>query len=227
MRVLVVEDDQTLGRAMSASLVHAGFATDWVGTVGDALHLLDGESFDAIVLDLGLPDRDGYEVVRALRLRGRTLPVLILTARDAVEDRVQGLDLGADDYLVKPVAMTELQARLRALIRRSTGSAASARFCLGALELDTAGKRAFLHGVPLELSGREWGVLEYLAIHAQRIVSKEQLIQGLTSLGQELSENAIEAYVHRVRAKIEGSGTLIRTVRGLGYMLEKTGEAAP
>lgn len=223
MRILVVEDDRTLGKAMSASLEHAGFAVDWVGKIADAQHLLVGEHFDALVLDLGLPDGDGYEVVRTLRQKGGGLPVLILTARDAVEDRVQGLDLGADDYIVKPVAMAELQARLRALIRRAVG-VGSARFSLGALTLDTAGHRVFLKGQPLELSGREWGVLEYLATHVRRIVSKEQLIQAITGLGQELSENAIEAYVHRVRTKIEGSGTVIRTVRGLGYMLEQGDE---
>ncbi|MDE1941909.1 MAG: response regulator transcription factor [Betaproteobacteria bacterium] len=226
MRILVVEDDRTLGKAMSASLEHAGFAVDWVHGIAAAQHMLGSEHFDAIVLDLGLPDGDGYVVVRALRQKGVTLPVLILTARDAVEDRVQGLDLGADDYIVKPVAMAELQARLRALIRRSAGTG-SARFSIGALTLDTAGRRAFLQEQPLDLSGREWGVLEYLATHARRIVSKEQLIQALTSLGQDLSENAIEAYVHRLRGKIEGSGTVIRTVRGLGYMLEQSDEPAP
>ncbi|MDE2353447.1 MAG: response regulator transcription factor, partial [Betaproteobacteria bacterium] len=174
MRILVVEDDRTLGKAMSASLEHSGFAVDWVGGIADAQHMLGSEHFDAIVLDLGLPDGDGYAVVRALRQKGATLPVLILTARDAVEDRVQGLDLGADDYIVKPVAMAELQARLRALIRRSAGTG-SARFSIGALTLDTAGRRAFLQEQPLDLSGREWGVLEYLATHARRIVSKEQL----------------------------------------------------
>ena len=226
MRILVVEDDRTLGKAMSASLELAGFAVDWVCRVADARHLMGGEHFDALVLDLGLPDGDGYDLVRTLRHKGEALPVLILTARDAVEDRVQGLDLGADDYIVKPVAMAELQARVRALIRRSAGSG-SASFSIGALTLDTAGRRAFLDGRPLDLSGREWGVLEYLATHVHRIVSKEQLIQALTSLGQDLSENAIEAYVHRVRGKIEGSGTVIRTVRGLGYMLEQADEAAP
>ncbi|NDU91267.1 MAG: response regulator transcription factor [Ferrovum sp.] len=225
MRILIVEDDLTLGKAMSASLTHAGFAVDVAGNVKDALHLLAAENFDAIVLDLGLPDRDGYDIVRQLRQSGRLLPVLILTARDAVEDRVQGLDLGADDYIVKPIAMAELQARLRALIRRSFGTGSS-RFSVGGLELDTAGKRAYLMGQSLELSGREWGVLEYLATHTRRIVSKEQLIQAITGLGQELSENAIEAYVHRLRSKIDGSGTIIRTVRGLGYMLEKIDESS-
>jgi DNA-binding response OmpR family regulator len=220
MRILVVEDDKSMGNAMVQSLIHAGYAADWVGNVTDALHALSVEHFDAMVLDLGLPDRDGYEVVRHLRQHGKPLPVLILTARDAVEDRVQGLDLGADDYVVKPIAMAELQARLRALIRRTSGSG-SPRFGIGALELDTVGKQAYLKGQPLDLSAREWSVLEYLATYARRIVSKEQLIQAITNWDQELSANAIEAYVYRLRGKIEGSGTSIRTVRGLGYMLEE------
>lgn len=224
MRILIVEDDETLGRAMTQSLVYVGYATDLVANVADALHLLALENFDAIVLDLGLPDRDGFEVVRHLRLRGQALPVLILTARDAVEDRVQGLDLGADDYVVKPVAMSELQARLRALIRRSSG-ASSPRLELGRLQLDISGKRAYMAGQTVEFSAREWSVLEYLTMHSRRIVSKEQLIQALTSWNQELSANAIEAYVHRVRSKIEGSGVIIRTVRGMGYMLEEPDNA--
>ena len=224
MRILVVEDDEALGRAMAQSLAHAGYATDLITNVADALHVLSVEHFDAMVLDLGLPDRDGYEVVRHLRLHGKSLPVLILTARDAVEDRVQGLDLGADDYVVKPIAMAELQARLRALIRRSSGDS-SPRFNIGRLQLDTLGKRAYLQGQALDLSAREWSVLEYLAAHCRRIVSKEQLIQAITGWDQELSANAIEAYVHRVRGKIEGSGVVIRTVRGLGYMLEEAEDA--
>lgn len=220
MRILVVEDDRTLGQAMMQSLTHAGFATDLVCNVADALHSIAVENINALVLDLGLPDRDGYEIVRHLRRNNLNLPVLILTARDAVEDRVQGLDLGADDYVVKPIAMAELQARLRALIRRSSGIGNS-RFKIAGLELDTLGKRVTLHGSSLDISAREWGVLEYLAMHARRIVSKEQLIMAITAWDQELSANAIEAYVHRVRVKIEGSGVVIRTVRGLGYMLEE------
>ncbi|HEY6094946.1 MAG TPA: response regulator [Gallionellaceae bacterium] len=220
MRILIVEDDKVLGKSMAQSLVLGGYAADLVGTLTAALHALSVEHFDAIVLDLGLPDGDGYTLVRSLRQRGMAVPVLILTARDAVEDRVQGLDLGADDYVVKPLALAELQARLRALIRRSSGASA-ARLALGKLELDTAGKRAYADGQPLELSAREWSVLEYLAAHAQRIVSKEQLIQAITAWDQELSANAIEAYVHRLRGKIEGTGVVIRTVRGLGYMLEE------
>lgn len=209
-----------LGAAMARSLSHAGYATDWVERVADALHALAVENFDVMVLDLGLPDGDGYEVVRHLRQRKQLLPVLILTARDAVEDRIKGLDLGADDYVVKPVAMAELHARVRALIRRRAGLGSS-RFEIGSLELDTAGKQAFLDGQALDLSSREWGVLEYLATHDGRIVSKEQLIQAIVGWDQELSTNAIEAYVHRVRAKIANSGVVIRTVRGLGYMLEE------
>lgn len=224
MRILVVEDDEALGRAMAQSLVHAGYATDLVTNVADALHALSVEHFDALVLDLGLPDGDGYDVVRHLRQQGKSLPVLILTARDAVEDRVQGLDLGADDYVVKPIALAELQARLRALIRRSSGGS-SPSLNLGRLQLDTLGRRAYLEGDALDLSAREWSVLEYLATHCRRIVSKEQLIQAITAWDRELSANAIEAYVHRVRGKIEGSGVVIRTVRGLGYMLEEVEDA--
>jgi two-component system OmpR family response regulator len=220
MRILVVEDDKYLGAAMIQSLAHAGYAADLVGSVAAALHALAAENFDALVLDLGLPDQDGYQVVRHLRRQAQTLPVLILTARDAIEDRVQGLDLGADDYVVKPVAMAELHARLRALIRRAAGKG-SVRLQIGNLELDTVGRQAYLGDKALDLSSREWSVLEYLAVHARSIVSKDQLIQAITAWDQELSTNAIEAYIHRLRGKIEGCGASIRTVRGLGYMLEE------
>lgn len=224
MRILLVEDDKMLGEAVAKSLINAGYATDWVETAAAALHALAVENFDAMVLDIGLPDRDGYEVVRHFRQRNKLLPVLIMTARDAVEDRVQGLDIGADDYVVKPIAMAELHARVRALIRRRAGIGSS-WFKIGRLELDTAGRQAYLDGRSLDLSGREWGVLEYLSTHDKRIVSKEQLIQAIAGWDQELSANAIEAYVSRVRAKIENSGVVIRTVRGLGYMLEETDNA--
>ena len=220
MRILIVEDDETLGATMMQSLQQAGYATDLARDIATALHVLALENFDAMVLDLGLPDGDGFDVVRFLRKQRKALPVLILTARDGVEDRVQGLDYGADDYVVKPIALQELQARIRALIRRSSGSA-SPRLSIGGLSLDMLGKRAYLADQAVDLSAREWSVLEYLATHTRRIVSKEQLIQAITSLDQELSANAIEAYVHRVRMKIEGSGVIIRTVRGLGYLLEE------
>lgn len=224
MRILVVEDDKGLGDAMKQSLIQAGYAADWLDNVADALHALSVEHFDAMVLDLGLPDKDGYEVVRHLRQSGKTLPVLILTARDALEDRIQGLDLGGDDYVVKPIAMAELHARLRALIRRTSGIS-SPRITIGCMELDTVGRQAYLKGKPLDLSGREWSILEYLATHTRRIVSKEQLIQAITGWDQELTANAIEAYVYRLRNKIEGTGAVIRTVRGLGYMLDEQEDA--
>jgi len=225
MRILLVEDEKLLGEAIAKSLSLAGYATDWVERAADALHALVIENFDLLILDIGLPDGDGYEVVRHLRQRGQMLPVLILTARDALEDRVRGLDLGADDYLIKPIAMAELHARLRALIRRQAGIGSSC-FRIGRLELDIAGKRAGLDGKMLDLSGREWSVLEYLSTHEKRIVSKEQLIQAISGWDQELSSNAIEAYVHRVRIKINGAGVVIRTVRGLGYMLEESDDAS-
>lgn len=223
MRILIVEDDQMLGQSMAQSLTHAQFQVMLVNTRTAALDALTAEHFDALLLDLGLPDGDGYEVIRHLRQRSLPLPVLILTARDAVEDRVQGLDLGADDYVVKPVAMAELQARVRALIRRSSGYP-SAILSLGRLQLDIAGKLAQLDGRNLDLSGREWAVLEYLATHSKRIATKDQLIQAIT-WDQDISTNAIEAYVHRVRTKIEGSGVVIHTVRGLGYMLDESPNA--
>ena len=222
--VIVIEDDTNVRTSLVRALEGFGHAVVGADTAMAGLQSVVAMKPDVIVLDLGLPDRDGYEVVRSLRQRHLTLPVLILTARDAVEDRIQGLDLGADDYVEKPVAMAELQARLRALIRRSTGTG-SPIFSIGMLELDTLGKRVYLHGGSLELSAREWSVLEYLATHSRRIVSKEQLIQAITAWDQELSANAIEAYVHRVRVKIEGSGVVIRTVRGLGYMLEEIDHA--
>ena len=219
MRILLTEDDEALGIAMSEALRQAGHAVDWVKTGQHALQALEAENIDLLVLDLGLPDLDGLEVIRRLRRKQDTLPILVLTARDALDSRIQGLDLGADDYLVKPVATSELCARARALLRRSKQTTPLLR--LGNLLLDTNGKQATLHNQPLELSAREWSVLEYLALHADKIVSKELLIQAITSWDQELTPNAIEAYVHRVRSKLQESGISIRTVRGLGYMLSE------
>jgi two-component system OmpR family response regulator len=219
MRILLVEDDLTLRTTMKDSLFSGGFAVDAAASIGEALALLGSESFDAVVLDLGLPDGNGYAVLRHLRQHNNPLPVLILTARDAVEDRVAGLDLGADDYVVKPIALSELQARLRALIRRSFGKS-DPLLKLGNLALDTVGKRLQVDGVPQDISAREWAVLEYLVAHAGRIVSKEQMIQAITSLEEDISANAIEAYVSRLRVKLTSAGVAIRTVRGLGYMME-------
>ena len=177
------------------------------------------ESLDLVILDVGLPGMDGFEVLRRLRAAAQRMPVLLLTARDAVDDRVHGLDLGADDYLAKPFALPELVARVRALIRRSqarTGPTVEH----GPLKLDTVARRAYLGGAPLELGAREWSVLEVLLARMERIVSKDAIIQAVASLGEELSPNAIEVYVSRLRAKLEPAGVKIRTVRGFGYMME-------
>ena len=220
MRILLVEDDQELGAAMREALVLAGYTTDWVKTAGYALHALQYEHFDLLVLDLGLPDCDGTEIIRTLRSLRKTLPILILTARDSLDSRIIGLDLGGDDYVVKPVAMAELCARIRALLRRNAAEGSSL-WRLGRLELDIAGKIARIGSESLELTAREWSLLAYLAGSSGRIVSKEQLIQGIGGWDQELSANAIEACVHRVRSKLGHAGVNIRTVRGLGYMLSE------
>ncbi|MDB6061616.1 MAG: response regulator [Verrucomicrobiaceae bacterium] len=221
MRILLVEDDRELGQAVLSSLQHEGYATDWVRDGNAALHALKLEHFDLLLLDLGLPDLDGREVIRILRQRNQNLPVLVLTARDAIESRVRALDLGADDYMIKPVEIAELCARIRALVRRRTGTA-TPRLQLGLLELDLSSKQAFAHGRALDCSAREWSVLEYLALHAGQVISKEQLIQAIANWDQMLSANAIEAYVHRVRSKLGDCGVVIRTVRGFGYMLSET-----
>jgi two-component system OmpR family response regulator len=220
MRILLVEDDHELGTAMREALVLAGYTTDWVKTAGYALHALQFEHFDLLVLDLGLPDCDGTEIIRTLRALRKNLPILILTARDSLESRIEGLDLGGDDYVVKPVAMAELCARIRALLRRKVGDG-NALWSLGSLELDIPGKIARIGNEALELTAREWSLLACLANSSGRIVSKEQLIQVIGGWDQELSANAIEACVHRVRSKLNHAGVTIRTVRGLGYMLSE------
>lgn len=220
MRVLIVEDDPVLADGLMRILRRANHVVTHENNGKRADHLLTVQQFDLVVLDMGLPDMDGAQVLRNLRHRNVKVPVLILTARDKVEDRVQGLDFGADDYLVKPFDLPELEARVRALLRRGQ-SASSAQLQLGELCLDTVGRRATLHGAPLELSARELSVLEMLMLRVDRVVSKELLSQQMSDLGEEMSGNAIEVYVHRLRKKIESGNIHIRTLRGLGYMLEK------
>ena len=224
MRILIAEDDSVLADGLSRLLRQSGYAVDRVASGTEADACLQQEKFDLLILDLGLPGMDGLEVLRKLRAREQTLPVLILTARDALEDRVRGLDLGADDYLAKPFALPELEARVRALIRRGQGGA-NPQITHGQLTLDTAGKRAFLAGTPLDLSAREWGVLEFLLSNAGRIVSKDQILQTLCGWGDSISLNAVEVYVYRLRTKLDPAGIVIRTVRGLGYLLEKPDES--
>ena len=220
MRILIVEDDPLLADGLTRSLRHSDFAVDCVLDGEQADHVLTAQNYDLVILDLGLPKLDGFEVLRRLRRRGSAAPVLVLTARDALADRVKGLDLGADDYLTKPFDLPELEARVRALIRRGQ-SGGSSLLTHGLLALDTSGRRATLDGTPLELSARELGVLEVLMLRSGRVVNKEQLAEQLYGWDDEVGSNAIEVYVHRLRKKVEPAGVAIRTIRGLGYLLDK------
>jgi two-component system OmpR family response regulator len=224
MRILVVEDDPVMCDGLDRSLRHAGYAVDTAQDGKLADDLLSAHSFDLVVLDLSLPGLDGLEVLRRLRRRSSSAPVLILTARDGVEDRVTGLDLGADDYMVKPFNLSELEARVRALVRRAQ-SATTARITHGALTLDTAARRAYVGADALELSAREVSLLEALLLGAGRVLSKDQLADRLYGVSDGVGPNAIEVFVHRLRRKIESAGVVIRTIRGLGYLVEKPGHA--
>jgi two-component system OmpR family response regulator len=224
MRILIVEDDAILADAVSGELRKARYAVDCFASGGEAESALLSQDYDAVILDLGLPDMDGLELLRRLRKRRRKVPVLILTARDALDDRVRGLDLGADDYLIKPVELRELAARMRAVIRRAQGGF-DGEMAVGDLMLDSAGRRVTLNGTGIELSSREFAVLEILMMRRGRVVSKDALMQDLYEADQEVGVNAVEIVIHRVRKKVQNSGVNIRTVRGLGYLLEPA--AAP
>jgi two-component system OmpR family response regulator len=220
MRILIAEDDQVLADGLLRALRAAGCAVDQVSTGSEADAALALHAFDLLILDLGLPRLHGFEVLRKLRARGNNLPVLILTAADSLEQRVKGLDLGADDYMAKPFELAELEARVRALTRRGLGTASNL-LKHGPLTFDASGRVAYLNDQMLELSAREMGLLEVLLQRAGRLVSKEQLVERLCEWGDEVSNNAIEVYVHRLRKKIEHGPVRIATVRGLGYCLEK------
>jgi DNA-binding response OmpR family regulator len=219
MRILVVEDDEVVADALKRGLQDAGFAVGRVGSAEHALAAITRENFDLAVVDIGLPGVDGLELTRRLRREGHALPILILTARDTLEDRVDGLELGADDYLTKPFDLPEVVARCRALIRRSKAAVAT-EFVHGNLTVDLRRHKALLSGQSLDLTAREWTVLEYLLLHNQEIVSKERLLQAISSWDKEITPNAVEVYVSRLRGKLEPGGVRIRTVRGLGYRLE-------
>ena len=218
--LLIVEDDGSLAAGLARALGLEGYAVEHLETGEAALARIAEATFDLVVLDIGLPGIDGFEVLRRLRLAGHAMPVLVLTARDAVGDRVHGLDLGADDYMTKPFALPELAARVRALIRRGQADAGP-RTVHGPLAFDRAGRCAFLQGNPLELAAREWAVLQILLEKVEKVVSKEAFIESLTKWEEDLSANAIEVYISRLRAKLEPAGIRIRTVRGFGYMLEE------
>jgi DNA-binding response OmpR family regulator len=224
MRILLAEDDPVIADGLTRALRRSGFAVDHVATGADADTALLGQNFDLVILDLGLPRMSGIDVLKRLRCRKCAVPVLILTAQDAVEDRVRGLDAGADDYMCKPFALAELEARARALMRRGTGN--PTRIDYGALSYDQTDRLVRVGGQVLELSAREVSLLEVLLLRAGRLVSKEQLIDCVCGWGEEVSSNAIEVYVHRLRRKLDPSGIRIMTVRGLGYCLERADAGA-
>jgi DNA-binding response OmpR family regulator len=218
MRVLIVEDDALLGDAVRLVLGNAGFAADLVGTAEAARSALQAEPFDLAIVDIGLPRENGLRLVQALRGRGKTIPVLMLTARDGLSDRVTALDLGADDYMTKPFETPELVARCRALIRRAH-AVASSRVTFGQLEIDIAHKKAAVEGRHVDLTQREWAILECLVLNAGRLVSKDKLLASISDWSEELTANAIEQYVSRLRAKL-GTAAHIRAVRGMGYRFD-------
>jgi two-component system OmpR family response regulator len=221
VRILIAEDDAILAEGLRYSLRDAGYSVDRVTTGIEADAALRTGEFDLLILDLDLPKMSGLEVLRQLRSRGSAVPVLILTAADGVNDRVRGLDMGADDYLAKPFALAELGARVRALARRGSSAAAAATLRHGDLSYDQVGKVAALKGQMLDLSARELALLEIFLQRPGRMVSKDRIVDLLCQWGDELSTNAVEVYIHRLRRKLESGGVEITTVRGLGYCLQK------
>jgi two-component system OmpR family response regulator/two-component system response regulator QseB len=221
MRVLVVEDDLLLGDALQVGLRQRGFDTDWVKDGVAAEIALRTGTFVAVVLDLGLPRLDGVELLRRERSRGSKIPMLVLTARDAIEDRVRGFDTGADDYVIKPVDLDELAARLRALSRRSRGEAAPV-LEIGELRLDPAARTVVYRGKRVELKTKEFNLLQELLLNAGRVLSRAQIEERLYAWGEEVESNAVEVHIHHLRRKL--APELIRTVRGVGYMLPREDE---
>ncbi len=218
MRILLAEDDRLLGDGLAAGLRQLGFQPDWVEDGEQARLALETETYEAMVLDLGLPRLDGLLLLEQLRRKGVHVPVLVLTARDAKHDKLACFAAGADDYLIKPVDLDELAARLRALIRRSHGRA-SPELVVGSVSLDSAGRRVRCKGEPVELSARELGILEMLMEHAGQVVSRSQLEAALYGWGEGIESNAVEVHIHHLRKKL--GSEFIRTLRGIGYMVEK------
>lgn len=216
MRVLVIEDDVLLGDAIQAGLRQSGYAVDWLRDGIAADQALSTEPYAALVLDWGLPRLSGIEVLRRLRDRKADIPVILLTARDTVNDRIEGLDSGADDYLVKPFDMGELAARLRALVRRASGSA-TPFLKAGEAELDPASHEVTYQGNPVDLLAKEFAVLHVLMLNQGKVLSRAQLEEKLYAWGEEVESNAVEVYIHHLRRKL--SPTLIETIRGVGYLI--------
>ena len=223
MRILVVEDNRTLADGLLAVLRSSGYAVDVVHDGVSALAALATESFDLVVLDLSLPELDGLDVLRELRAGGNRAAVLVLTARGALDERIRGLDLGADDYMTKPFEVAELEARVRVLLRRQSGLR-SASIAFGPLELDTASHTLSAGGRPLDVPARELQLIETLLRRAGAVVSKQAIIESLAAFDDDLSANAVEQYVSRLRRKLAPHGLTIRTARGLGYYLDRTSE---
>jgi two-component system OmpR family response regulator len=222
MRILLAEDDEMLADAVTRALSQAAHAVDVAHDGAEAERALAAVDYDLAILDIGLPVLDGFELLRRLRGRRSQLPVLVLSARDTVEDRVNGLDLGADDYLTKPFHLFELEARVRALIRR-VHSRAVPDIVHGRVRVDTAGRRLYCDGRPVELTSREFAIAELLLMRAGRVVTKQQIIDQLYGWDDPLSSNAVEVLLHRLRRKLEGTGLEIRTIRGMGYLVDNAG----
>ena len=220
MRILVVEDDVMLAEAITRALTQSAHAVDSARSGEEADRALATTDYDLVLLDLGLPQMDGFEILKRLRQRRSTVPVLILTVRDSLEDRIAGLDLGADDYLTKPFHLSELEARVRALIRRANASASSV-LVHGRLKLDMAARRLYCDGQPIELSARELAVLELLLLREGRVVTKQQIVDNLYGWEEASTSNAVEVFIYRLRKKLEATGVDISTVRGMGYLIEK------
>lgn len=219
MRILLAEDDEILSNGISKALRQCGYTVDHVATGYDADVAIATAPFDLAILDLGLPKMEGFEVLKRMRASGKRFPVLIVTARDGLEDRVSGLDFGADDYMIKPFDLPELEARVRALIRRSNYGAET-EIVYGPVRMDTASRSITISGEPIEFSSRELAVFELLLQRPGRVVSKEQLLEHMYGFDEEVSQNAVEVLMHRLRKKIEPYGLSVRTIRGLGYVLE-------
>jgi len=218
VHILVVEDDALLAVGLERVLTRTGYAVDHAATGKYADRMLIQEEFGLVILDVGLPDLDGFELLRRLRSRRSAAKILVLTARDAVEDRVRGLDLGADDYLTKPFSVSEFEARVRALTRRAM--APTTRWSAAGITIDVAAKRIHIGDQPVELTPREWALFELFLASPGRVLSKDQIAENLTTIDDQLSSNAIEVHVSRLRSKLELSKLNIRTVRGFGYLCE-------
>ena len=220
MRLLLVEDDAPLAEGLAASLRLGAYSVDWFTQGAQASAALTLETYDAVILDLNLPDTDGLNLLKQWRNNGVRAPVLILSARDEIEDRVRGLDIGADDYLVKPFDVAELEARLRVLIRRMRGGLVDSTIEVGGLKLDLLGRRARLGEHDLALTAKEFALLQMLAMKSGQVQPKEQLISRMSDFEQGMSANALDILIHRLRKKLDGSALTIRTLRGFGYLLE-------